>query len=302
VDPYEAQQNVSDVLEAWLCAPMWDRLEEWNANAEPIWHDVAFRVFYETRTDLSVARQILDWGSRDLASGLYDHFTENDFEQTRYEEAGAIDLFNAKLKLLEGGGGEEDHDADESDEEVEHVPGCREQGAHEEVRTGEGGALCAAIDQDNLEWAGEILDAGGDVNAYHEDGRKPLHHACHDVEWVEMLLWSGAEVDASDCNGVTPLTQAAYDGGRAVLEALIGAGAKITGTALHQAARLKDFDRAKDNILCLVENGADPWARDEAGMTAAETARQVGNLALAAFIDSTWPVVRDQITAGEAEA
>jgi hypothetical protein len=118
VDPYDAQHNVSDVLEAWLCAPMWDRLEEWNANAEPIWHDVAFRVFYETRTDLRVARQILDWGSRDLVDGLYDHFTENDFCRAEYEEAGAIGLFNAKLKLLEGGGGEEDHDPDESDEET----------------------------------------------------------------------------------------------------------------------------------------------------------------------------------------
>lgn len=159
----------------------------------------------------------------------------------------------------------------------------------DEARFGMGGALCAAIDQDNFEWAAEILGAGGDVNAFDEDGRKPLHHACHDVEWVEKLLWFGAEVDAPDCNGVTPLTQAAYDGDRAVLEALIGAGAKVTGTALHQAAWLEDFERAKDNILCLVENGADPWARDEAGMTAAETARQVGNLALAAFIDGRWP-------------
>ena len=107
VDPYDAQQNVSDVLEAWLFAPIWDRLEEWNANPEPIWHDVAFGVFLDVRTDLRIAKEIDDEFPSDLSRALYDHFTENKSVREDYEEAGAIDLFNAKLKLLTGGASHE---------------------------------------------------------------------------------------------------------------------------------------------------------------------------------------------------
>lgn len=155
--------------------------------------------------------------------------------------------------------------------------------------------LFDTIDQGDFECAHDLLVNGANVDIQDDSERTLLHCACHDAQWLQFFLNHGAVVDTPDSNGATPLNLAAFYGDRECLEVLLDAGADVVAerhggeTALHQAAWVKDLKRAKDNIVCLVEHGADPLARDNHGKTPAQTAQEQGNLELANFINALWP-------------
>ncbi len=132
-----------------------------------------------------------------------------------------------------------------------------------------------------------LLQAGADVNPRDWRGRTPLHNAAETrdagattedtVSRVHQLLRAGAEVNARANLGETPLHLAASarrGDPVPVISALLEAGAELdarTGdgrTPLHAAVQADQPAAA----IALVEAGADPTARDDAGNLADPTA------------------------------
>lgn len=105
----------------------------------------------------------------------------------------------------------------------------------------------------NLEWTQRLLDRGAQLN---RKGWTPLHYAASGPEpkVVSMLLDRGAEIEARSPNGTTPLMM---------------------------AARYGAFDAAER----LLARGADPRARNDLGLGAADFARQGDREALAAKLE-----------------
>lgn len=152
------------------------------------------------------------------------------------------------------------------------------------------GQLFEAIDNGDPAEVREAIDAGADVDAEGEDERRPLHFASHNADLTCLLLNAGASVDVRDSNGASPLHSAAYYGDRAVLTALLKAGARTKGeksggnTVAHEAAQVKDLDRALDNLRCLAEHEANLKARNDQGLRPADVAEACGNLVVAGWI------------------
>lgn len=101
------------------------------------------------------------------------------------------------------------------------------------------------------------------------------------LEWVQRLLDRGAQANR---NGWTPLHYAASGPEPKVLALLLDRGAKIEApspnrtTALMMAARYGD-ERAVDLLLA---RGADPRARNDLGLNAADFAQRGGREGVAA--------------------
>ena len=72
-----------------------------------------------------------------------------------------------------------------------------------------------------------LLQQRHDVNTPQPDGATALHWAAHwdDLEVAEQLIRAGANVNAVNDYGVTPLLLACSDGGAALTETLLAAGA-----------------------------------------------------------------------------
>ena len=113
--------------------------------------------------------------------------------------------------------------------------------------------LMMAALRGNLAWAQRLLERGAQLN---REGWTPLHYAASGPEpkLVSLLLDRGAEIEARSPNGTTPLMM---------------------------AARYGAFDAAER----LLARGADPRARNDLGLSAADFARQSGREALAAQLD-----------------
>jgi ankyrin repeat protein len=105
----------------------------------------------------------------------------------------------------------------------------------------------------NLEWTQRLLDRGAQLN---RKGWTPLHYAASGPEpkVVSFLLDRGAEIEARSPNGTTPLMM---------------------------AARYGAYDAAER----LLARGADPRARNDLGLSAADFARQGGRDALVATLE-----------------
>ena len=132
------------------------------------------------------------------------------------------------------------------------------------------------------------LSAGADLGGRMESGATPLHlAAAHNPSVIAALLKAGADPGARTEHGVTPLHWAVQSGKPSVILALIEAGADPGArmerdetplpphlaaaanlaagiTPLHWAAGKNDNPSV---ILALIEGGADPGARDDAGRT-----------------------------------
>lgn len=102
--------------------------------------------------------------------------------------------------------------------------------------------LMMAALRGNLEWTQRLLDRGAQLN---RKGWTPLHYAASGPEpkVVSSLLDRGAEIEARSPNGTTPLMM---------------------------AARYGAYDAAER----LLARGADPRARNDLGLGAADFARQ----------------------------
>ena len=113
--------------------------------------------------------------------------------------------------------------------------------------------LMMAALRGNLEWTQRLLDRGAQLN---RKGWTPLHYAASGPEpkVVSSLLDRGAEIEARSPNGTTPLMM---------------------------AARYGAYDAAER----LLARGADPRARNDLGLGAADFARQGDREALAVKLE-----------------
>ena len=120
------------------------------------------------------------------------------------------------------------------------------------------------------------IAAGANIEARHEDGWTPLHHAAWfgTPETVAALLDAGADLEARNGDGFTPLHGAAARGTPETVATLIRAGANIEArdeggkTPLHWAATRG----TPETVAALLDAGADPKARDDDGSLPADLA------------------------------
>ena len=125
------------------------------------------------------------------------------------------------------------------------------------------------------------------VNAYSADGFTPLHLACFFGQEIaaHLLLENGAQPDAvaNNCMKVMPLHSAAAAHSRAIVRDLLEHGAPPNAkqeagwTALHSAAESGD----QEMIELLLRHGADPAAQNDKGVTAGQLAKEKGHAEIA---------------------
>lgn len=146
--------------------------------------------------------------------------------------------------------------------------------------------------------AGALIDAGANVNARDDRGRTPLHDAVEAaVRWgtpaqdashvIRLLLRAGADANARTHLGESPLHMAAPASWRPgtwvgprdakvvkpVISALLEAGAEISARANDGRTPLHAVVQGNQPaaVLALLEAGADPALRDDAGNLADPT-------------------------------
>ena len=152
-----------------------------------------------------------------------------------------------------------------------------------------------ALDEDTIAFAGKVfqlarlghaaelaglLAAGLPANLLNDKGDTLLMLAAYHghADAVRALMAHGADPTLANDRGQVPLAGAAFKGYGDVIAAMLDGGAAVDGcgpdgrTALMMAAM---FDRTALLDL-LLARGADPAARDAAGLTAAELAKRMG--------------------------
>ncbi len=126
----------------------------------------------------------------------------------------------------------------------------------------------------------ELLAAGLPANLINDKGDTLLMLAAYHghLDTVRALMAHGADATLANDRGQVPIAAAAFKGYGAVVEAMIDGGASVDGcgpdgkTALMMAAM---FDRT-EMLDLLLARGADPTARDAAGMSPQDLADRMG--------------------------
>lgn len=128
-----------------------------------------------------------------------------------------------------------------------------------------------------------LADSSLDVNALNEAGESPLMIAALKgrLDWTQRLLDKGAQLDKS---GWTPLHYAATGPEPAVVKLLLDRGAKIDAGSPNRSTPLMMAAQygSPDSVELLLARGADPKAKNDQGLTAADFARLAERQALAA--------------------
>jgi ankyrin repeat protein len=125
------------------------------------------------------------------------------------------------------------------------------------------------------------LLAQGNVNAYGASEQSLLHIGVSrsNADAVRLLLDEGARVDALDGNGSTPLVYAASRRNYDVAELLLKAGAdpnlkgRLGMTPIRWAVTNSSGDFRL--VRLLLQYGANPWIRNDAGSDAVDYADTV---------------------------
>ena len=129
---------------------------------------------------------------------------------------------------------------------------CKQTPLHRAVATG------------NEKLVDALLDAGANMHAADNYGRRPLHYARFSPAITGLLARSGANVDLVDNYGNTALHMAAYP---EVAVILIAHGAQVNATNYNGRTPLH-LARTPEVIECLLASGADTNLIDYNGKTA----------------------------------
>lgn len=120
-------------------------------------------------------------------------------------------------------------------------------------------------------------------------GRTLLHHAAleGDAERVRQLLASGSVADAPDDNGWTPLHFAAQCNAAGVTAALLQAGASVDARDAHGRSPLFTAvfnSRGYGGVINLLRaQGADPYSKNDDGVSPLSLARTIANFDVRQF-------------------
>ena len=127
----------------------------------------------------------------------------------------------------------------------------------------------------HIEMVKFLLDRGVDIDEKGEGGSTALYGATvmDKREMVELLLDKGAKPNIPNEYGFAPLHTAVGHGEKIISENLINKGAEVNqqskngSTPLHRAVEHPSWDTPADikMVKFLVENGADPTIKNEAG-------------------------------------
>lgn len=183
-----------------------------------------------------------------------------------------------------------------------------ERGAATVPPTGQPALVPAAAGEDDPVGVRLLLKHRAAVNATGPLQRGALHAAAlaGNAAIVRVLLQAGAEVDARDAHGVTPLMEAVRSGAEAVVEAL--AARKPDANARDASGRsvlaIACRSRTATPVLLrrLLELGADPERRDEAGHRPIDDAVAQGRWPLVALLDPAYPLPTSVCHDTEAES
>ena len=120
-------------------------------------------------------------------------------------------------------------------------------------------------------------------------GRTPLHHAAgdSDVEQVRQLLASGVNPGAADDDGWTALHFAAQNNATDVATILLDAGAPVDPRDAHGNTPLSKAvfnSQGNGNLIKLLRaRGADPYAKNNHGVSPLKLARTIANYDIRQF-------------------
>lgn len=137
--------------------------------------------------------------------------------------------------------------------------------------------IAAAVRNDNLAQARQLIGSGADVNLPEADGTTPLLWAVYNAspELVKLLLDAGADPNIANDLDITPLLQASRNGDVDMIRALLAKGAKLTDAQLTSeppllaAARLGSVDAVKVLLSAGADvNGTEPLNQQTALMWA----------------------------------
>lgn len=166
--------------------------------------------------------------------------------------------------------------------DVKECKRCIEAGADVNYIGGRRPLLHEAIDNNMVDCARVLIEAGADCMAVNEYGEIPLHWA-QSVEAIKLLLLENnrsAGIDHKSYDGYTPLQTTIMNKSRECVELLIESGASVNskandgGTLLWTAIVNNQYDYAKT----LLDNGADiNMAGGNARMTTLHRAIKANN-------------------------
>lgn len=135
--------------------------------------------------------------------------------------------------------------------------------------------LIFAIDNDNIEAAMLLLDAGADPDIQNDDNHSALHWAAakssqEDTRLIEMVLKKTNAINAQDIEGDTALCLAIMSKNKKVIQLLLDAGAdpniqnNYGDTVLIKAAKENKYEV----VRILIEHKANVNIQDHSGRTA----------------------------------
>ncbi|HIO54991.1 MAG TPA: hypothetical protein EYN26_07610 [Chromatiales bacterium] len=143
-------------------------------------------------------------------------------------------------------------------------------------------ALEVSINQNSLDLAGLLLDAGFAVNALSENSRSPLMQATHgkSIEVLRLLIRKGARLNQVDATGNTALMLACREAWLAGVTELVYAGAEraLRNQAGHTALSLAIISDQVGIVDQLLTTEATSGDRRYAGDTALMLAAGGGNV------------------------
>ncbi len=164
-------------------------------------------------------------------------------------------------------------------------------------------------------YASLLIEKGADMNAKTKEGQTPLHVAIqwggHSSSLPALLIEKGVDVTARDNKGRTPLHYVVSRwarGQESIVALLLRQGADINArdkngsTALHDAVR----HGSSEQVLLLMQCGANITILDSAGRTPLDLAKEKGETVCQALLQSTvvvsHPEVSPTTTSGSSES